>query len=441
MSPLILIICVAILLVLFGLSAFFSGSETVLFSLSPIQVQHIRTRDPLAGSRLEQLLDDSAVVLSTIIVGNTLVNFASASLGFVVLRELSPRWGPVIAVPLMTILVLLFGEVTPKRIAINHAERLAPLVCRLLLFWMHLLKPLSMGLVASSRVFKESLRRERRSLTDDELLTVVEIGEEQGMLDSEEAFMVDGIMRLSELKASDEMTPRIDIVGIDLEQSLESQLHILRTTPHRYLPLYRRTPDTIEKFLDVFRYRLEPERGIISERVAFDAYFVPENVALDDLLVSFQSRQEHIACVLDEYGGTAGIITRGDILDLIAAPVAERTEDAPPSEIIPDGDDRWLIDGTASLEEINRRLDLDLDADDADRIAGWVTLHAGAVPDKPGLVVEAQGCRVTVTKVRRHRVQRVQLEVLQRPALDDDDDPLDEPEDMMYEHAEEGELK
>jgi len=424
----------AALLVLISLSAFFSGSETVLFSLSPIQVQRIRNKNPVAGARLETLLGQPALILSTLLVGNTLVNFAIASIGYMVLHALVPAWGAALAVPLMTLVLLLFGEVAPKRIAISHAERLAPLCSRLILFWLWLLRPFNLVLTAGSRVFKKSLRRERRALSNDELRTIVEVGEEQGVLDAEEASMVDGIMRLSELKASDEMTPRVDMVGIDLDTPLERQLEVARKSRFRHLPVYVRTPDAIEGFVNSVQFLLDPAHDV--RKAIAPALFVPENVSLDDLLITFQRSGKHIACVLDEYGGTAGLITRGDILDLIAAPVAKGGDEH--SEIRPLGEEVWLVDGTVSLDEINRRLDLALDADDADRIAGWVTFHAGRLL-QAGQSVEAQGCRATVRRVRKRRIDAIQLEVLER--AEPDAEPLHEGDDAPYDSGGEGALQ
>ncbi|HRR33515.1 MAG TPA: hemolysin family protein [Kiritimatiellia bacterium] len=419
-----------ILLMLFALSAFFSGCETVLFSLSPIQVQRIRNRHAAAGRRLETLLADPALILSTLLVGNSLVNFAIASVGYILVKAMIPHWGEVVAIPLMTVSLLLFGEVTPKRIAVIHAERLAPLCSQLLLFWLWLLRPFNVVLTSASRIFKKSLRRERRALSNDELLTVVEVGEEQGVIDEEEASMVDGILRLSELKASDEMTPRVDMVGIDLDTPVEQQVAIARGAGHRYLPVYVRTPDAIEGFLDTVQFLLDPAHDV--RKATRQALFVPENVSLDDLLVTFQRSGKHIACVLDEYGGTAGLITRGDILELITDPVtsAKEEDDSPIRRV---GPDVWLLEGTVSLEEVNHELDLQLEADDADRIAGWVTFHAGRLL-KTGQCVVAQGCRVTVRRMRKQRIEAVQLEVLERPdedALEQvvNDDMLEGPDD------------
>ena len=439
MNPIFFMLNGIVLLTLFALSAFFSGSETVLFSLSPIHVQRIRNRNAEAAARLERLLANPSLVLSTLLVGNTLVNFAIATIGYLMFSRLTPQWGEVIAIPVVTIALLLFGEVTPKRIAVLHAERLAPLCSRLLLFWLWLLRPFNLVLTAASRVFKHALRRERRALSNNELLTVVEVGEEQGVIDAEEASMVDGILRLSELMASDEMTPRVDMVGLDLDTPVAQQVETVRKAQFRYLPVYVRTPDAIEGFLDATMFLLDPTHN--ARKATTPALFVPENVTLDDLLVTFQRSGKHIACVLDECGGTAGLITRGDILELITVPVARNGEERTPAIRNLQGD-IWLVDGTVSLDELNHRLDLQLEADDADRIAGWITFHAKRLP-QPGQVVEAQGCRVTVRRLRKRRIDVVQLEVLERPEETPEDlqEDLQEVDDLPYDHPEEGELR
>lgn len=419
---------------LFLLSAFFSACETVLFSLSPVQLQQIRERDAAVGKRLERLLAVPADALSTILVGNTLVNFAAATLGYVLCVKISPAYGAAAAVPVMTLLLLLLGEVTPKRLALQCAPAAAPVMSRILLFWMRLLKPVTFVLTAGSGLFKKTLRQERKALSDDELLTMVEVGEEQGALDNEEVEMVDGIMRLSELKASDEMVPRVDMIGIDTDTPLAKQLETARISHFHYLPVFNRTPDAIEGFVNTARFLLDPAHDL---RAALQpAQFVPENMPLDDLLVAFQKSGRHVVCVLDEYGGTAGLITRSDILELIADPVVSPQERERPM-IQPLHGDVWLIDGTTSLEEINRSLDLKLEADNADRLAGWVTFHAEHFP-QPGERVEAQGCRATVRQIRRHRIDTVYLEILQRPNPEEiEEEAIEAAEHLVPESSEE----
>ncbi len=398
----------AILVVLFGLSAFFSGSETALFALTPVQAQRIRDRNPRAGARLQRLLSQPERVLSTILIGNTIINVAIASFGFVVVHMLVPQHSTLVAIPATTVLLLLVCDIVPKRIAIASAERLAPIFCTVLVLWMHVFAPLGRLLEISSGLLRRFLLPERKALNDAELLTMMQVGAEQGVLDAEERSMVDGIMRLSELKASDAMTPRVDLVGIDLDDPPERQFAAARQGRLLHLPVYRRTPDATEGFLNVARYLLDPAHDV--RKATTPALFVPENATLDDLLITFQRTEREIACVLDEYGGTAGVVTRGDVLEFVVKGVhREILARRPLLEKI--GNEVWLVEGSAVLDEVNHELGTQLDAEGADRIAGWVAFHAGRLL-KAGENVEAQGCCVTVRRLRNHRLEQVQLERL-----------------------------
>jgi CBS domain containing-hemolysin-like protein len=428
MSASLLIVGLAALTALLGCSAFFSASETVLFSLNPIQVQRIRDRDRRAGGRVAALLANPSRTLSTILIGNTLVNVAIASLGYALINRLvTPGWDEAVAIPVMTILLLLFGEITPKRIAILRAERLAPSVSVWIERLQHLFAPLDLLLAAITRRFRKTLTPERNSLNDEELMTLVEVSAEQGAIDKDEQVMVDGILRLSELQASDVMTPRVDTLGLDLHDPPETHLQAARAARFRQLPVYNRTLDAVEGFLDVTRYLIDPEH--LLRRHVTPALFVPDNIALDDLLITFQRSRASIACVIDEYGGTAGVVTRGDILDLMTGS-DESGLPADVQAIRPSGASSWIVDGKTSLEAINHELDLNLEADDANRISGWCTFHAGALL-RVGETVEAQGCRVRVLRMRQRRIDQVLLDVL-RPTLPpdrDDEDRSDHEED------------
>lgn len=416
MATFVIILQWLLLLLLIALSAFFSGTETALFSLSAIQVQRLRSRHARSGARVAELLRQPTSLLSTLLVGNTLVNVAIASLGYAIIDGLEPLrpYSAVIAIPVMTVVLLIFGELVPKRLAIVNAERLAPPLSAVLLFWLRLFKPLRFVLETLTAGLQRLLRPERRSLSDEELLTAVEMGAEEGALDEEERSMVSGIMRLSEMQASDVMTPRVDMVGLDLDEPPAVQLDRARATRYRHLPVFRHTPDAIEGFLDVTRYLLDPDHDI--RRAATPALFVPETAALDDLLITLQRSRRHIACVLDEYGGTAGLVSRGDILEIVTGEIPLGASQETP-EIQAQGENRWLIEGSTSLDEINHELDLELEAEGADRIAGWVVAQAGRFL-RAGESVEAQGCRVQVRRLRRMRIEQVLLERLGRPTAD-----------------------
>ena len=408
------------LVLLLGCSAFFSSAETALFALNPIHIHRIGRRHPASAERLRDLLARPSSLLSTILIGNTIVNVTASALGFMVAESLMPSHGELLAIPAMTVLLLIFGEVAPKRLAMIRSEWLATRYVPILVVLMRLATPLRWLLEQVSGLFHKQLQQAAITLSEDEFRTVVEVGEEEGVLDEEERTMVDGIIRLEETQAKDIMTPRVDLVGIDLDDPVEVQEQAIRGVRYRYVPVYRDSLDQAEGFLDVPRYILSEEPSIPA--CIIPAFFVPETAPLDTLLSTFQREKRRVAFVADEYGGTAGLVTRGDILEEIADDAINEYGQEKP-EIQEVGEDRWIVDGSASLEEINYELDRELEAEGADRIAGWISAHLERMP-RPGDVVEEQGCRATVQRVRKQRVLLVELLRVELPEPDEDEDDL-----------------
>ncbi len=417
-----MIAAVCALPVLFFLSAFFSGSETVLFSLTGAQRARIRAKNPKADARIRQCLDDKALLFSTLLVGNTFVNFAISTIGYRLFHAYIP-FGACLAVPVMTLLLLAFGEITPKRLALRYAEQVAPSCAHLLLFWRRLLSPFNHLLRFLSRAFTPMLARERRALSDAELISVLETAAERGDVSEADVEMIEGVLRLSELCANDEMTPRVDIEGYDVDRDEATRAETLRGAKHWFLPVYRRTPDAIE--------------GVISKNTGIveEALFVPETMTLDDLLLTFAKSRKPLAVVLDEYGGTAGIITPNDVLELIVGPGVFADPHHTEPAIVEKGPNVWEIDAQASLDEINHELDVALEAEDADRLSGWVQFHAERLPHV-GQTITADGCRATVLKRRKRRVTLVRLEVLNR-STETAEEALIHETDAAVERAEE----
>ena len=315
---------ISALFVLFLFSAFFSASETVLFSLTPLQVRRLKDRRPAVGARIATWLEEPSRVLSTILAGNTLVNFAIAGFGYLLLERTAPGYAEVVSVPLYTLLLLFFGEIVPKQFALRHAERLAPWCARTLNVFLFALTPFSRLMVAGSRVFGNLLTRERRALSDDEVRTVVESAAASGELDSEEASMVEGVMRLPDLYALNEMTPRVHLVGVEASSPDAEKVAAAEASDYPYLPIYRGDMDHVEGFLDTERLRADPARRVCD--AVEQPLRVSEHEGLDDLLVKFMKTGRKIALVTDRWGGTAGVITRGDILELIVKPVVDDEE-------------------------------------------------------------------------------------------------------------------
>ncbi|MBP5790755.1 MAG: HlyC/CorC family transporter, partial [Kiritimatiellae bacterium] len=410
--------------VLVVLSAFFSGSETMLFSLTGAQRASIRGRSQKEDDAISRCMEDSAMLLSTLLVGNTFVNFAIATLGYMLFARLLPGWGGVLAVPVMTFFLLVFGEVMPKQISLRYAENLAGKCARLMLFWKWLLTPFNIAFRLFSQAFSGALEKERQALSDGELVSVLESSAEKGDIVQADVDMIEGVLRLSEIHANDEMTPRVDFEGYDIDLDEEARRVALANARHSHLPVFRRTPDAIEGVID-------SKTGEMS-----DALFVPEQVTLDDLLVTFRKSKKPLAIVLDEYGGTAGLITINDILELVLGPgVFGASQDEP--QILKESRNTYVIDARASLDEINRELDIELEAEDADRLSGWVQFHAERIPHV-GQQIEADGCRATILKRRKRRVTQVRLEILSRPETDSDEELIAETDEAVERTEEHG---
>ena len=370
MNLMLSIECITLVL-LFFCSAFFSSAETALFSLNPIQINRLIKRRPSSAGIIQQMLDRPTQLLSTILIGNTLVNVAASGLGYVIVLHLLSSYAEVVSIVSMTFLLLLVGEVAPKRLAMVHAERLAVMYAPALNGLIFVMTPLRAMLERVAVLIRKDLHAADRTLTEDEFLSVVEAGEEAGVLDEEERTMVDGIVRMEEMQASDIMTPRVDLVGIDLEDSSEEHERVARSVTFRYLPIYRETMDQVEGFLDVLKYILSDDKDV--SKATIPPVFVPETAPLDNLLINFQRERRNVAFVSDEYGGTAGLITRGDILEEIAEDVENEYGDEQLS-LQQIGINRWLIDGSISLEDVNYELGLELEAEGADRIGGIVVV-------------------------------------------------------------------
>lgn len=401
-------------LILFVLSALCSSSETAVFALNPLHIESIKRRNEHCAKLLSDMLSQPTRLLSTILIGNTLVNVAAVNVGLLLARAVfrdNLALAASVSVPVMTMLLLIFGEVAPKRIAMRYPARVAELYAKPLYLSIRLMAPIRSILEKVVSWVQPELHAADKTLTEEEVLTVVEVGEESGVFDAEEKTMVDGIMRLEDIQAADVMTPRVDLVGIDLDDPLDKQIAVVREIQFRHVPVIRDTPDNIIGFLDVPNFLLS-EHMEITECMTPPLH-VPETMPLHTILQLFQKKGQRLARVVDEYGGTAGIITRGDILEQITEDVegeyGEEEED-----ILKLSRDTWLVDGSTSLEVLNHELDLFLEAEGAERIAGWALEHAGRLLRR-GDIVTAQGCQVKVLKVRKHRVTSVVLTKLPQP--------------------------
>ncbi|HMP95860.1 MAG TPA: hemolysin family protein [Kiritimatiellia bacterium] len=399
------------LILLLGASGLFSSAETIFFSLSPLQVRRITEKHPGTGARLHAMVNQPGRLLSTILIGNTIINVATAAVGYAIADNLFKGHGEWVAIPAVTILLILFGEVAPKRIGLYYAEKISVVYVPLFQLVTVIFSPLRFVLEKITKGFEPLLRPHGKSLSSEEFETVLEIGNEAGVLNADELAMLKAIIQLEDLTAADVMTPRVDIVGLDLgDETLGpgDYIETARKARRNFLVVFHDTMDQVLGFLDVRRYLLDPDH--VLEAAILPPYYVPVSAPLNRLLTDFQKQHRRVAIAVDEYGGTAGIITRGDILEEITGEIYQELNKPRPL-FQPAGPNRWLVDANFSLEELNRKLDLDLDSEGGDRLAGWIAEHVGHLPQKDD-VVEAQGIRVTVLQTIRLRVTLAMVEKL-----------------------------
>lgn len=390
-------------------SGFCSSAESVYFSLNPLDVRRIEKRNARRASEVRTLLSDPSRLLATILISNTIVNTFASAIGYAVAEKIFPRHGDQLAVPLMTCLLLLFGEMGPKRVGLLYAESLATVYVPVLKGLTVILTPLRIGLERLTRRLAPFFRVRGRTLTTDEFATVVDVGSEEGIINDEELGMIKAIIRLDDMTASDVMTPRVDLKAVEITAPLETVLQTATNARVNFLLVYRENLDNVEALLDVRRFLLDLDHDM--QKAMLRPLFVPESAPLTRLLGLFQKEKTRIAVVVDEYGGTAGVVTRGDVLEEIAGDVFE--EMGKPRPVFQEaGPHRWIVDANFALEELNRKLRLNLKAEAADRLAGWIAEKIGHLPQLND-VVETAGCRVTVLQTKRHRVTLAQIEKIE----------------------------
>jgi putative hemolysin len=398
------------------LSAFFSGTEIALFSLSKLQLRRLRQEHPAQGQIISELLDQPHRLLSTILFGNTVVNVGAAILGYAILQTVVPLHAEALAVPVMTLVILLGGEVTPKTVVIRSAE----------FFAVHLARPIQWTVASTSFIrrtaeavsaaivrwierlaFFSAQKARSAAPTEDEYRTLLTVSERAGIVRKEERYMVNQILALERMQVKEIMTPRVDMQCVEDSLSPAEMAEALRRIKHRRVPIMHETPDTIEGILKVKDFLADPAREL--DEVIELPNFIPETMSVAKLLKSFRKQEHPVAMVVDEYGGTQGMVTLEDILEEI---VGEIEDEFDKSEIMVQklDDHRYLINGKARLELVNDQCGLALRAPDVETIAGWVIAQLGALP-KEGEQVTLGNVRATARKVLKNRVGEVLLEI------------------------------
>jgi putative hemolysin len=405
-------VAIGLMLVFASASFFFALAESALFALGKWRARQLTERSPQAGKMVTRLLDEPQDLLATIVLGNTFANAALVATGlWVALRGFWPLAWTVAAVLL---LILVGCEVVPKTLAVRAPERWALRVALPMLWLKTLTQPLRRIAQAIDRlllrVATPTSVRPQGALTDEEYQELLEMAYQQGTLAQSEKEIILQIINLDRRTAQDVMTPRSQMAGISDDLSIEEMIAAARQFKHRRLPIYDGTPDTIVGVLNTHALLADPQIDL-AEAIEFPS-FVPETMNLLQLMKSLQRQQRGLAIVLDEFGGTAGLVTMEDILEEVIGEI--RSEGEPEGFVMEKlGENRWRVSGTMRLDDFRREYpDLD-EVPEVDTMGGLLTAQVGVVPAQ-GQSVTFRGLRLTATVVDERRVRELLVEAARK---------------------------
>ncbi|RRD65246.1 hemolysin family protein [Fretibacterium sp. OH1220_COT-178] len=401
--------------VLFALSAFCSASETAITTTGRSRLMLLQEKRPFLRSLFQWLIDDVQEALTVCLVANNVVNIAASTLAASLALQVFGERALVYVVPIMTVLVVIFGEILPKSAAMVNADGVLVLVTPVLRLLGFLIAPfvwLMKRCVALIGVlFRLNLRPQHVFVTREEIEQVVKIGEQSGALEAVERRMIDGIIDFEETRVHEVMVPRMDMVTLEASDSLSEAMEVFIEHGHSRLPVYEESLDNIVGILyvkDTLKHLVGAELGQTVGSLMRKPLFVPETIRTVELLETMRRDHVHIAVVVDEYGGVAGLVTMEDILEEIVGEIQDEYDQEAPDILELEGG-AYLVRGTTGLEDLSEALNCPFESEDAESLAGLVLLLAGGFPKVDDEFVY-RDWRIRVVDLEDHRIKALRLE-------------------------------
>ncbi|MDY2613707.1 MAG: hemolysin family protein [Lachnospiraceae bacterium] len=412
-----------ILIILLILSAFFSSAETALTTVNKIRIRSLADEGNKRAKSVLKVTDDSGKMLSAILIGNNIVNLSAASLT----TSLAYSFGGsmvAIASGILTVLILLFGEITPKTTATIHSEKMSLLYAPVIHFFMKVMTPfifvingLSTGVLLLLRVDPKA---KNTAMTENELRTIVDVSHEDGVIESDEREMINNVFDLGDARAKDVMVPRVHVTFADINSTYTELIEIFREDKFTRLPIFEDTTDNVVGTInmkDLLLYDNTKEFNI--RDILREAYFTYEYKSISELLVEMRQASFNIAIVLDEYGETAGLITLEDILEEIVGEIHDEYDENEEDFIQEISDREYIVEGSINLDDLNDRLDLNLSSEEYDSLGGFIIEYLDRLPEKGDSITTEEGIRMVVETLDKNRIESVHL-YLPEPASNDD---------------------
>ena len=392
------------------MSAYFSATETAFSCLNKIRMKSRAESGDHRAALAMDLVEDYDRLISTILIGNNIVNITASTVGTVLFTKLYAAYGPTVSTVVLTLVVLIFGEISPKSLAKEHAESFAMFSAPILRVFLLVLRPLNFLFSQWKRLLNMIFHpSEDQGITEEELITMVSEAENEGGLDQLESQLIRSAIEFGDLEAGDILTPRVDIVAVEDSASMEEIAAVFAESGYSRLPVYHKDVDDIvgvihEKDFNAARYR---GQGNISGCIT-PVHYTTANADLGLLLRTQQKKKTHMAIVVDEYGGTEGLLTMEDILEELVGEIWDEHDEVVES-FRKQSDGSFLVAAGADLSDLYDLFSIKGDCD-ASTVSGWVIDQLGRLP-LVGDHFQAEGLDVTVTMVDHRRVLEVRVAV------------------------------
>ena len=414
---------ILIIIILLILSAYFSSAETALTTVNKIRMRSLAEENSKAAKRVLKLIEEPSKMLSAVLICNNIVNLSASSISTSYAFSICKRIGMEnstslfagIATGILTVLILIFGEITPKNLATKNAEKLALFYSSSISAITHILTPVIFIVNQFARFLMFLLRvdtsKKSSSITEDELRTFVDVSHEEGVIESEERKMITNIVDFGDTLAKDVMIPRMDIAMVEANISYDELLTEFTENKYARLPVYEETIDHIIGIINLkdFVFYQGDKENLNIKSLMREAHVTYEYKNVSELFMEMRKDSIPMTIVLDEYGETAGLITLEDLLEEIVGEIRDEYDDNEEDFIKEIGPHEYLVEGSTNLEEINDRLDLDLSSDDYDSVGGLIIEHLDRLPEAGDEITTEDGIRMIVEKLDKNRIEQVHM--------------------------------
>ncbi len=399
-----------VLFILLLLSGFFSSAETALFSISQARARHLAKADIRSFQLIKRMKDDSHKLLATILIGNNVVNVAASAIATSLAIDMFADYAVGLSTGIMTFLILVFGEVIPK----SFATRNNILIAKLTIFpihWMSILFfPIILFLNFIPRITGKMSKTP--SATEEELITFVEVVEEQGEIKEEEREMIHNVFELDDTSSSEIMTPRADMFVVDADAPLDFKA--VADSGFTRIPVIEGDIDHVVGILnikDIFMHQATSEAPVNIRAIMRTPYFVPENKKLDRMIHQFKARKNHMAIIVDEYGGVSGLITLEDTLEELVGEIRDETDKEEP-HVISKNPKEWMVLGKSDIDEVNEKTGMHIpESREYDTFSGFILDRIGRIPEKDE-VFTIDGNKVVIMEMDGNRIKRYLVQAL-----------------------------